>query len=147
MERHFLHDSNKISDFSLIKYHPENVSRQILGKFANGSKLLVNFLPPAILRAPEEDYLSPQPHFTIKSNPIYIVKTGNINIHYSAGAHRFIVYSLALTTSNFIFYTTDVALYESSSFSCVNLKSDAKGAIGTILWAEESNGLDSTKTR
>jgi hypothetical protein len=75
-ERRFLlKDSSKIRNFSCKSSN--NLALQILEKFANSSKLLINFLRPSIYRLSKEDYSCSQPHFTIKSNPAYIVKTGN----------------------------------------------------------------------
>jgi hypothetical protein len=77
IESHFLNDdSNKIVGIYLFGYS-DDLTGQTLEKFTSASASLANFLPPSILCAPQEDYLSSLPHFTIKSNPVYIVKTGN----------------------------------------------------------------------
>ncbi len=75
MEHRYLNDHNKIRGYFSFDYS-NNLTPSILRKFTKIRKLLVKFLPPLIVRAPEEDYLSPQPHFTIKSNSVCIVKTG-----------------------------------------------------------------------
>jgi hypothetical protein len=74
--RRFFSDDNNAIRHHPFLYDSSDLKRKILEKFANSSKSFIKFLPPSIVRAPEEDYLSPQPHFTIKSNPVYIVKTG-----------------------------------------------------------------------
>jgi hypothetical protein len=77
MESRLLNDSNKIVGLCLFGYLSSDLTGQTLEKFTSTSKSLINFLPPSILLAPEENYMSPHPHFAIKSNPVYIVKIGN----------------------------------------------------------------------
>ncbi len=48
--------------------------------------------------------------------------------------------------NNSNFYTKDIALYEPSTFSCVQLEPGNKGAIKSILFGEEINDLNSNDT-
>jgi hypothetical protein len=75
VESRFSSIGNKIVYYS---YHTAVLTENILQKFICNNIMLTNLLPPLILCAPEEHYMhSSQPHFTLKSNPVYIVKTGN----------------------------------------------------------------------
>ncbi len=60
-----------------FRFHRDYFAHEILFKFINSTLQLINFVPPSILRLSKDQYTSPQPHFTIRSDPIYIVKTGN----------------------------------------------------------------------
>jgi hypothetical protein len=72
---YLLHDGHITAEQPV--YYLKDLIYRVLEKFRSNANLLNNHLPPSIVRLPEKDYLSPQPHFTIKSNPAYIVKTGN----------------------------------------------------------------------
>ncbi len=50
--------------------------------------------------------------------------------------------------NNYNFYTKDIALYESSAFSCVQIKPGNKGGnVKSILFDEDINDLNSNGTR